>query len=128
MIALDASALLAFLFREPGHDLVARALPRCCMSTVNLAEVLGRFERDGHGAAPVHRGLRAGGIELVPFGEQDAALAAALVPLTRHLGLSLGDRACLALARSRGIAVVTADRVWREIDAEELGVPVEVIR
>jgi len=50
------------------------------------------------------------------------------VPLTRHLGLSLGDRSCLALARSRGITVVTADRAWREIDAEELGVPVEVIR
>ncbi len=45
MIALDASALLAFLFREPGHEMVAQKLEESCISSVNLAEVLGRFAR-----------------------------------------------------------------------------------
>ncbi len=48
MIALDASALLAFLFREDGHERVAAAIGASCLSTVNLTEVLGRFVRDGH--------------------------------------------------------------------------------
>jgi PIN domain nuclease of toxin-antitoxin system len=128
VIVLDASALLAFLFREEGHERVARALADSCMSTVNLAEVLGRFERDGRDAALVHRRLRASGIAWIPFGREDAARAAALVPLTRQLGLSLGDRACLALARVREATALTADRAWRELDAEAIGAAVEVIR
>ena len=46
MTVLDASALLAFLFRETGHEQVAAALDSACLSTVNLSEVLGRFARD----------------------------------------------------------------------------------
>jgi len=128
MIALDASALLAFLFRESGHERVGRTLGQCCMSAVNLAEVLGRFERDGRDAALVLRRLKTSGIAWVPFGMEHAALAAALVPLTRHLGLSLGDRACLALARSRGIGALTADRAWADLDATAIGVDVEIVR
>ncbi|HUT78984.1 MAG TPA: type II toxin-antitoxin system VapC family toxin [Polyangia bacterium] len=128
MIALDASALLAFLFREPGHERVAEAMPGCCMSTVNLAEVLGRFERDGRDAALVHRRLRTSGIAWIPFGVEHAAAAAALVPVTRHLGLSLGDRACLALARTRHIAALTADRAWGDLDPAAIGIEMEIIR
>ena len=51
MTVLDASALLAFLFREPGHEAVTTVIGDCCISTVNLSEVLGRFARDGHGCA-----------------------------------------------------------------------------
>ena len=53
MIVLDASAYLACLFREPGHEQVAPQLRECCLSTVNLAEVVSRFTRDGHDAAVV---------------------------------------------------------------------------
>jgi len=45
MIALDASALLALLFQEPGHEVVARWMDQACMTTVNLSEVLDRFVR-----------------------------------------------------------------------------------
>jgi ribonuclease VapC len=128
MIVLDASALLAFLFREEGHERVARILTDSCMSTVNLSEVLGRFERDGRDTVLVHRSLRASGISWIPFGREDAANAASLIPLTRHLGLSLGDRACLALARARKVAAITADRAWAELDAAAIDVPVEIIR
>lgn len=125
MIALDASALLALLFREPGHEQVSAVLDQACLSTVNLAEVIGRFVRDGHDAQPIRQRLTATTIEIVPFMATDAALSAALLPVTQPLGLSLGDRACLALALARGIPALTADRTWTQLN---LGVTVQVIR
>jgi ribonuclease VapC len=125
MIALDASALLAFLFGEKGHERVAAILNQACLSTVNLAEVIGRFVLDGHDADSVLQRLTAPPLEIVPFGQVDAALAASLLPRTRPLGLSPGDRACLALAIARRIPAVTADRSWLKLD---LGVKIEVIR
>ena len=127
MIALDASALLAFLFAEAGHEQVAGVVDDCCLSTVNLSEVLARFVRDGHDAAAVLEQLAGAGIELVPFLAEDAALAAMLEPATRAAGLSLGDRACLALALSRGIPAMTADRAWARIGAE-VEIEVQLIR
>jgi ribonuclease VapC len=67
MIALDASALLAFMFREPGHEQVAKVIEESCLSTVNLAEVLDRFARDGHNSAAVLTRLQSTAIELVPL-------------------------------------------------------------
>lgn len=123
MIALDASALLAFLFREQGHEAVN--LQGSCISAVNVAEVLGRFARDGHAPNTVLAQIAATALEIVPFGAEQAAFSAALLPATHRLGLSLGDRACLALAGSRGIPVQTADRAWTKLD---VGVEVRLIR
>lgn len=125
MIALDASALLAFLFGEEGGERVAAVIDRSCLSTVNLSEVLGRFARDGHDPNLVARRIASTPIELVPFEAQDAALAAQLTPEARRLGLSLGDRACLALALARGIPALTADRDWAKLD---VGVRIETLR
>ena len=125
MIALDASALLTLLFREPGHGIVASHLGDACLSAVNFAEVVGRFVRDGHPGGPVADRIAAGPLVIVPFGVPDAALAASLLPATRPLGLSLADRACLALGLARGIPVLTADRVWAELD---VGVEVVLLR
>ena len=125
MIALDASALLAFLFREAGHEQVAPQLEECCISTVNLAEVIGRFVRDGHDGRMVLRKLSSTRMELVPFSSEHAALTGMLLPATQPLGLSLGDRACLALAMSRGIPALTADRTWIQLD---IGVVIQPIR
>jgi PIN domain nuclease of toxin-antitoxin system len=125
MIALDASAFLAFLFRERGHERVAAILNRACLSTVNLAEVVGRFVLDGHNPESVLQRLSFSPLEIVPFGQTDAAVAASLLPQTRPLGLSLGDRACLGLAITRRIPALTADRSWLKLD---LSVKIEVIR
>ena len=125
MIALDASALLAFLLRERGHERVRELLSEACMSTVNFSEVLGRFACAGQDVPALAEKLLAAPIELVPFSTQQAALAAALVPETQALGLSLGDRACLALARDRGIRAITADNAWRRL---KLPIEVEAIR
>ena len=125
MIVLDASAMLALLFRETGHERVATVLSQSCMSTVNLAEVITRFARDGHDAQKVLQHINGSPVELVPFLAEDAALAAMLAPQVRNLGLSLGDRACLALAMVRDVPVYTADRMWETVD---LGLTIELIR
>ena len=125
MIAIDASAMLAYLFREPGHEQVKPHLTNGCMSTVNVSEVLARFARDGHATDALSNAMKASGIEFVAFAEAHAVLAAQWVPATRRLGLSIGDRACLALARERGIPALTADRIWLDAD---VGVNVKLIR
>lgn len=125
MIALDASALLAFLFGEEGGDRVAAVIEASSLSTVNLSEVLARFARDGHDPYLVARRIASTPIELVRFEPPDAALAAQLIGPTHLLGLSFGDRACLALALARGVPAMTADREWAKL---EVGVPIEVIR
>jgi len=125
MIALDTSALLAFLFREKGHERVTAIMNRACLSAVNLAEVIGRFVLDGHDGNMVLQRLTSAPWEIVPFGASEAAITASLLPRTRRLGLSLGDRACLALALARRIPAITADRTWLKLD---LDIKIEVIR
>ncbi len=125
MIVLDASALLAFMFREPGHEQVADVIDDSCISAVNLSEVIGRFVPDGHDALTVLQRIASTSIEVVPFTAADCAIAAALVPKTKPHGFSLADRACLALALSRGLPAMSADRAWGDV---ELGVQVRLIR
>lgn len=128
---LDASALLAYLLNEPGGDAVRRALvPPGMISSVNLAEVLERLAADGGGPARTLDELRRTGvvgtaIHIEPFLTEDAVDCAILRPLTRHAGLSLGDRACLALARRSKTPVLTTDTAWSRVD---VGVDVRQIR
>jgi PIN domain nuclease of toxin-antitoxin system len=123
MMVLDASAMLAYLFRESGCDLVASHIENACISTVNLSEVAGRFVRDGIDAAPIIRNIASTAIEIVPFTWEQALQAANLVPKTKPYGLSLGDRACLGLAKERNLTVLTADRVWATI----VGIDVDIL-
>jgi PIN domain nuclease of toxin-antitoxin system len=124
-IALDASALLAFLFGEEGHESVAAVIEGSGISAVNLAEAISRFARDGHNPDLVYQHIAGSGIEIVPFHGEDAALVAALTPSTREFGLSLGDRACLALALRHRVPAMTADQVWARLD---LPLEIHVIR
>lgn len=126
-VVLDASAVLAYLQAEPGAERVEALLldEACHLLTVNLAEVLTRLA-DWH--VPLDEAeSRIAGMELtlVAFDRDLAKRAAALRPATRALGLSLGDRACLALAGARDAVAVTADRNWL---AADLGVKIECIR
>ena len=126
-VVLDASALLALLFAEPGADRVARSVDagEAALSTVNLAEVLGRVARDGGDAGRVEAGLRASPIEIVAFTHAHALLVAGLLEATRPAGLSLADRACLALALERGAVALTTDGAWGRVPH---GARVELIR
>lgn len=119
---LDASALLAYLRDESGADVVADAIATgAATSTVNLGEVLSRVADRGGDPARVSRqmtdrGLLDGAIAVEPFTSADAVEVARLRPLTRDLGLSLGDRACLALAKRLDTPALTADSAWSRLD------------
>ncbi|MSO69931.1 MAG: PIN domain-containing protein [Alphaproteobacteria bacterium] len=118
MIALDASALIALIMKEPGHERVQSALDGGCLSTVKLAETLSFGARQDFDVRGIRTRTEALPIEIVPFSSNHAALTASLMRLGRPLGLSLGDRACLALALDRNIPVMTADRRWRDAGLE----------
>lgn len=121
----DASAVLAMLDGEAGHELVAAALPSTVMSTVNLAEVVTSLINKGVPAADARRTAESLEIEMVPFEKELALDAGALRETTRPHGLSLGDRACLALAKREGLPALTTDRIWASL---EIGVEVRLIR
>jgi PIN domain nuclease of toxin-antitoxin system len=118
MTVLGASALLAFLFRAPGHTQVATIFHEACISAVNLAEVLGRFARDGQEVAHVLERLMTAGLVVVPFSREQAVRVAALLPITRPFGLSLGDRACMALALTLNCPAMTTDRTWLQVKTD----------
>lgn len=115
MIVLDASALLAYLFREQGYDIVERYIEQSCISTVNLSEVAGRFVRDGIDAEPLIYQIEQTAIKIVPFTQAHALHAANFIAQTQRYGLSLGDRACLGLAKEKHLAVLTADTAWSQL-------------
>lgn len=119
---LDASALLAVLLGEPGAERVEAALPGAVISAVNLSEVAGKLMEKGAPAEAVKAAIAAVGLEVIAFDEEQAMAAADLRVRTRALGLSLGDRACIALGEMRGASVVTCDRVWSELES-----PAEIV-
>jgi ribonuclease VapC len=124
-VVLDASALLALINAEPGQEIVAAALPTAIFSAVNLAEVVTKLIDLG---VP-EKEAWAGASDLVPvvvdFGAELSRRTAELRSATRILGLSLGDRACLALAAQLATPVLTADRLWRNV---AIGVDIRLIR
>jgi PIN domain nuclease of toxin-antitoxin system len=124
-VVLDASALLALLNDEPGAEEVETALAESIVSAVNLSEVAAILADIGMPPREVRAILGGFDLPIAPFDDELALLAAELRPATRALGLSLGDRACLALAKSRRLAALTADRAWSRL---KLGVAVRVIR
>ena len=124
---LDASAVLALLFEEPGAEITRTYLRAGVIGAANLAEVLAKLSDHGLPAPDAARAVAILGLEVVPMTEAQAQRSTGMRVATRTAGLSLGDRACLALAAELGTPALTADRGWAGI-AEATGVKVEVIR
>jgi PIN domain nuclease of toxin-antitoxin system len=124
-VVVDASALLAVLRDEPGADRVRSVIANCLVSAVNLAEVLTKLVQRGTPIAAAKTAVGLFNIRVVDFSTSLAERTGALAAVTRGRGLSLGDRACLALASERRLPALTADRSWHGLD---LGVEVVLIR
>ena len=128
---LDASALLAYLQGEPGAEIVTNALTQgCLISAVNWTEALSKLAERGQDPDVVtdlltNQGLLNHALTIVPFDASLAKETANLRMLTRSRGLSLGDRACLALGIHSQLPVLTSDRVWISIS---IGAVVQLIR
>ena len=123
---LDSSAVLAYMYRETGWQYVENTLlDQTLLSAVNAAEVLIVLTRKQGALARSWQQLEALNVSIEPFTRQQSIETARLVPATQGYGLSLGDRACLALALERQMPVLTGDRIWQTLD---IGVRVEIFR
>lgn len=125
-VLLDASALLAAVNEEPGGRRVAECLDNAAISAVNLAEVATKLRDVGWQPAELSALVDELQFEVLPFDGRDALASAALRRPTQKLGLSLGDRACLATAQRTGYAVLTADKAWSRLKLR--GVEIEIVR
>ena len=124
---LDASAILAALFREPGADVVEAHYEEGIVSSVNLSEVAVQLSDHGMPSAEVSELLSGLGLAVRPFDEELAYIAGALRDATRSSGLSFGDRACFALGLAEAVPVLTVDTIWAEV-SEAVGVEVVLAR
>jgi PIN domain nuclease of toxin-antitoxin system len=110
---LDASALLALMYQEQGCLEVEQAIDEgAAISAVNLAEVAAKLNDAGMADAAIRAALDALDLEVYPLGRAQSYQVGLLRTQTKRAGLSLGDRACLALAAELGVPAITADRVW----------------
>lgn len=112
-VVLDASALLAYLHQEPGHETAGAVFPGAAISSVNWSEVVQEALSRGVDVSGLRDDLAALGLTVIPFDAADTEAAAHLWAQTHALGLSLGDRACLAPGVRLNARVYTADRAWR---------------
>ena len=122
---LDASAILAGLFGEAGAERVLLSIQNAVVSTVNLAEVKSKLVARGFPPGEAWDAANSFSREVFDFDREQANVAGGLISSTRVLGLSLGDRACLALAVVLQVPVYTADRAWAGLG---LGLDVHLIR
>lgn len=124
-IVLDASSVIALLNQEKGFEIVEENINNSIISSVNLSEVLTIANRVSNNIEITEELIRLFKNNIVDFDEEQAVIAAILDNDTKKYGLSLGDRACLALAKYKNYKVLTADKIWKEID---IGVDIILIR
>lgn len=122
---LDASAVLAAFFDEPGADYIAERMDGASISAVNLSEVVAKLVDRGVARERILDIIAQLDVEVVPVDREQAVMAGLLRDQTRSAGLSLGDRACLAVAAATGRIALTTDRAWAKVD---MGVAVEIAR
>ena len=124
---LDSSALLAFFNSEIGADKVGDLLPKSCMSAVNVIEVISEIDSTFNiPQEQISNNVFKAINQIVPLDFEQATMAGYLRKTTKHLGLSLGDRACIALGITLKCPVYTADKAWEKLKIE--GLEVRLIR
>jgi PIN domain nuclease of toxin-antitoxin system len=124
---LDASVVLAYLHKESGWQAVEKTLQenKCLISTVDYTEVVSKLAKKGLPAEAIQNALDAVNLNLIDFDSALSMTAGLLRPLTKLAGLSLGDRACLALAKHRNAPALTTDHAWKNLNID---IAITVIR
>jgi ribonuclease VapC len=125
MFVADSSAILTHIFAEPGGEVIANDPDQFIVSSVNLAEIFSKLTAHGFSELEMQQAVDAVRFTVVDFDQSQAAECGMLWTIGRQFGLSLGDRACLALAKLRRLPVLTADRSWAKLD---IGVDIKLIR
>jgi ribonuclease VapC len=124
-VVFDSSAILAYLNREPGADVVLSLAPNAIISSVNASEVQSFQVRKGADPKIAWGNIAVSAQAIIPFDVVQAEIAGTLVRQTQPYGLSLGDRACLALGLATKSPVYTADRAWAQL---QVGVAIHLVR
>src|SRR3990167_5745144 len=124
-VIFDSSALLALLQEEPGYKIAEEHLTTFIMSAINVSESIAGLIKIG--IPPNEAKITILDIvkNIVPFCAEQACIAAQFIPFTKSLGLSLGDRACLALGKQLNLTVLTTDKVWKK---PNLGIHIQLLR
>ena len=118
-MVIDSSVILAYVYDEPGAEAAASVLSRSvAISSVNMSEVVAKLAERGWEEAAIRTYLDDFPITTVAFDEGQAYICGLLRPITTEQGLSLGDRACLALGIVTGLPVITADRNWARVSLD----------
>jgi ribonuclease VapC len=115
---LDASALLALMLDERGAARIEACLPDAVIGAVNLSEVIAKLQERAVPDAVIDQSIVELALTILPFDAAQADRAGKLRAATRRHGLSLGDRACLALAAERGAVALTTDGAWADVQAD----------
>jgi PIN domain nuclease of toxin-antitoxin system len=115
-VVLDASALLCLLNDEPGAERVIDVLGHCIIGTVNLAKVSSKLRERGLSQDEVREALGGLHLDVRPLSPAQALIIGDIRPMTKPFGLSLGDRACLALAIDLEAELYTTDRAFADVD------------
>ena len=123
---MDSTALIAVVYQEPGYERVVEILDKSAISAVNLAEIINKLILRGSPAEAVRHALLRLELTVEDWTDDLAYRSAEFTPFTKSHGLSLGDRACLTLAKQLHATAVTSDRTWRRMPS--LGVPIMIFR
>ena len=124
-IVFDSSAILALLKMESGHEIVAKNLEQAVVSSVNFCEVVTFLSKKTTKQDEMIKFLTETFDCIEDFNIEQAIIAGSFIKITKDYGLSLGDRACLALAKYKNIPVLTADKNWSKLN---LGIKIKLIR
>jgi len=124
-IVFDSSAILALLKMESGHEIVSKNLEQAIVSSVNFCEVVSFLSKKTQKQDEMIKFLTETFDCIEDFNIEQAIIAGSFTSITKDYGLSMGDRACLALAKYKNIPVLTADKTWSKLN---LGIKIKLIR
>lgn len=119
-VLFDSSALLVLIQEENGYKELENLVANAVISSVNLSEVISVLARSGVPKEQIIKVIDSSITDIIPFTTNEAVLAGELITSTKKLGLSLGDRACIATSILHGLKLYTSDLIWKNLNIEGL--------